>query len=613
MHPNDNFKFYYPSLWEDCFHQGERLPPHEIHAGLYSLFLCAGHSTGLYPILLESLGPQNANAAMDYAMFIVSERSSASYLMPDFSLDQLLFSETHYSDSWYSDFFERKLTDDAVHRFRAKWLDRCLGKGHRKVWICVDASNNDCAVRDSDLAERGKAKSLKPVNIYSYIWAVSAIDGRPVTWFVNNGGKVDSKAFDRIEKFIVDSGMEIEGFILDRGFATENILRLIRSTGHHYVVMLKSSSLAFRTMFGKHAEEIRCRLSRLVDCKGLFGTVEQTQVFGTGQETANVALYFNPSTGTRRTLALLESISVAYEDVMGQIASGLRADDIAVPPEARGWFSVVADEEGSPRVEFSERMQGRIDGGGYSAIASSKDMSAREISRTYDYRDVSEKQFSILKSQMDGDTTGVHKDSRIKSKIAVCFIASVLRTEIMLACRKLNLPTNKMLREANGLLLALMPNDRYRAIWDLSARMGSLLSLFGLGQEHMDFLAEELNHRRDPIHSQLRAMPPITPGPELEGVKEEEKETPDSRPRRRPGRPKGSRNRKTIEKEALEALAPPKEKRRPGRPKGSRNRKTLEREALEQEALQRGRRKPGRPKGSKNKKPLEGEKLGGIS
>ena len=41
-------------------------------------------------------------------------------------------------------------------------------------------------------------------------------------------------------------------------------------------------------------------------------------------------------------------------------------------------------------------------------------------------------------------------------------------------------------------------------------------------------------------------------------------------------------------------------KRKPGRPKGSKNKKTLEREAREARIAE-GRRGPGRPKGSKNK------------
>ena len=80
----------------------------------------------------------------------------------------------------------------------------------------------------------------------------------------------------------------------------------------------------------------------------------------------------------------------------------------------------------------------------------------------------------------------------------------------------------------------------------------------------------------------------------------------EKRPR---GRPKGSKNKKTLEREALQADAPLQEKRPRGRPKGSKNKKTLEREALMANFLQQGKRSRGRPKGSKNKKTLEREAL----
>ena len=49
--------------------------------------------------------------------------------------------------------------------------------------------------------------------------------------------------------------------------------------------------------------------------------------------------------------------------------------------------------------------------------------------------------------------------------------------------------------------------------------------------------------------------------------------------RRGRGRPKGSRNKKTLEREAMGAVPEKAAKRGPGRPKGSKNKKTLEREA----------------------------------
>lgn len=78
----------------------------------------------------------------------------------------------------------------------------------------------------------------------------------------------------------------------------------------------------------------------------------------------------------------------------------------------------------------------------------------------------------------------------------------------------------------------------------------------------------------------------------------------DNKPKRR-GRPKGSKNKKTLEREAILATKAPSKKRGRGRPKGSKNKKTLEREAMEAVSGKQIKRRPGRPKGSKNKKTLE--------
>ena len=73
-----------------------------------------------------------------------------------------------------------------------------------------------------------------------------------------------------------------------------------------------------------------------------------------------------------------------------------------------------------------------------------------------------------------------------------------------------------------------------------------------------------------------------------------------------PVRPKGSKNKATLAREAREEAERVASKRGPGRPKGSRNKKTLEREAKEAELARLAKSKgSGRPKESKNKpKPL---------
>lgn len=606
MHPNENFKFLYPKLWVQYYGES-RLQPHELHIGLYGLTLSAGWTTGLYPMLQKDFGPLNANAVLDYAMFSIRHRADSTDLMRDEMAQQLLFSDSLRSDSWYSDFFENQLSADIIHQFRMDWLKRFAAQGGTKVWLCIDGSNNDCTISESRIAEPGNSKSHKAVNIYSYMWAVSSEDGRPVTWFLNNGGKVDAKAFEKMIRFLAAAGIEVEGVILDRGFADAGVMRLIRELGYRYVVMLKSSALAYKTMLEKYAETIRWKVAHVINDKGIFGVEERTRVFANGTEEACVGLFFDGIRGCRKSLDDIARVLKSRQEIKAQILGGKQLSKLKIASDMKPYLKLTGTED-VPAVELcAERLQEAIDRHGFNAIASSEDLPAEKISEIYDYRDISEKQFSALKSQLGADVTRVHDDQRIEAKLAVCFIAAILRTEIELACRKLELDTNKSLREADRTVLTLMPNDEYCAVHDYSKRMAQLYAEFGLSDEHLDFFAQEVNSRRNPVHSQTRTMPLfLTPAPKRKPGRPAKKKDPEEaeRPKRKPGRPKGSKNKKTLEREALQATMPAPVKRKPGRPKGSKNKKTLEREALLAAPPKRGR---GRPKGSKNKSTLERE------
>lgn len=213
-------------------------------------------------------------------------------------------------------------------------------------------------------------------------------------------------------------------------------------------------------------------------------------------------------------------------------------------------------EDGKPMLRYDyAAWQCAADEKGYHAIASSTDKTAEEMHQLYRLRDVSEKQFSILKSQLNGNTTRVHAEASIESRLCTAFIASLLRTTVQLACETLDLDINVMLRKADGAYLRYMPGDRYEAIHNLSTDFKKLLGQFEVAEGHLDHFAAEIEGRRNnAIQSETRILPELD-------VK------------RGPGRPKGSRNKKTLEREAQKAAdgiqSEDQPKRRPGRPQGS--------------------------------------------
>lgn len=294
MHPNELYKYLYPSLWKEYYGEME-LPEHELHAGLYALALGIGYKTNLYPILHEVYGPLYGNAIMDYAMYSILERTDTSQLFPDRMAQQVLFSKEVYSDSWFSDLFRKQMTGNANYQFKIRWIKDSVSSGVTKVWLSIDGSNNDCTVSRSDLSEHGNTKSHTNSRIVSYIGAVSAKDGRPVTYFVNNGGMADCKAFQEIAAFLKSTGIEIEGVIIDRGFCTHDVLQTIKECGCPYIVMLKSDNYGHTQMMAEFADTIRWKVPYVVNNKGMFGIADRKQIFGQYPEEAYITCFLTES------------------------------------------------------------------------------------------------------------------------------------------------------------------------------------------------------------------------------------------------------------------------------------------------------------------------------
>jgi len=195
---------------------------------------------------------------------------------------------------------------------------------------------------------------------------------------------------------------------------------------------------------------------------------------------------------------------------------------------------------------------------GFFSLASSKALTAKEANDIYVLRNSSEEQFSMAKSQLGYDTTGAHYTEGIKAKLALTFISAIIRNELVKACRESGLSTNRMANELNQICMHMNGKDEYFVCHTENQRQILLMKACGVLPCDLDRVAEAENKRLsssepDPFHR----YPAHAEGNEAS--------------RKRPGRPKGSKNR--IAKKAVETM--PEEERKRGRPPGSKNKKTI--------------------------------------
>jgi len=595
MHPNTMFRQLYPNLWEEYYGESG-IKRHVKRCGLYALSLGAGWASGLYPLLSEAYGPKTANLVMDYAMYSMQHHTNVAQTFGDSMADSVLFSERIASENRLSELFREGLDEENTFRFRDIWLDRCVADGLSSVWLSIDGSNNDCDVSNSELVEHGKAKSRLNTGLVSYMYAVDAEKGRPVTYMVYNGSKVDVKAIQGMVSYLKGHGISVAGIILDRAFCGHDVLEMLGQNGYEYIVMLKSNTKGHIDMMTEYGSEIRWNIGSLVGKGGLFGISSRKRLFKDYALEANTTLFFDGRNGSERSITLLDKVLEATSEAEKMFAEG-RVPEI---PEGLRKYISIEEKEGRHVVTLSSaELQKAVDSKGYGTIASSLPFPPAELNRLYHLRDTSEKQYMFMKTQLGGSVTRVHSTEAILGKFAACFAASILRHEILHACQERKLVPNKMLLEMDRIILLLNRNDLYSVVHDESSRQKMLLAAFDIRPEDLDTIAGEFNGREgNPLHGQVRTKPECgaterhAGRPKGSGSKGKVAPADGEKPKRGRGRPKGSLNRKTIERLKNQPENPTSPKRGKGRPKGSKNKPKTS------PVLKRGR---GRPKGSKNR------------
>ena len=492
MVPNRYFKDVYQDLWNEQY-PNKKIPSHEMCIGMYALTLSICTNSGMYKDLQDIYGPVHANSILDYAMFSIMHRSDVSQIYESTMKKEVLFSNKLYSDSWYSRFFSKQLSEDQHHLFRIRWVEHLVENGLKSVWLGIDGSNNDCEARKSFLAKFGFPKSHnKNKTVVGYMYAVDARTGQPVTYFVYEGSVPDCQAFQTMATFLCAFNIEIEGVILDCGFAVEEVFRTIAENKWKYVIMLPANTNAHVRMMEQYSETIRWKSEYMLEDDVLFGTSATEKLFSTHDRVSDICTFFDGSNGSLQSIRISKQILAAKQKIRNAIAGGSRA---SVPRNLRKFLTIEGEGPSRKLIENYEEWDKCMAGKGFFSMAVSEGITPNMANKLYKMRDTSETQYSILKSQEGGHTTRVHRTEGIYSKFALLFISSIIRFEIEASCKQLGLDTNPFIQNLDQIALLYTAEDKYEAVRNLTMDQKALFQLYGVEQDDFEHLSRDFNAR----------------------------------------------------------------------------------------------------------------------
>ena len=620
--PNQNFKSEFPGLFNEVYGDYS-VGDSQLISGIYAVSLKLSAACGLYQTVQYAFGANFGNAIMDYAMMCFASKDNTVYQLNNFLANHMHFSVSALSSSSMTTLLSSKITDSMIVNFKNAWMEEYI-RNHdvAEVWLSVDGTNVDSKLVGSALAAKGNAKSGNSVDIIGQIWAVDASNGMPITWTVIEGNVPDCKAFYNILSQLKESGIKVKGVLLDSGFASEQIMNAIAQLGLEYIIKLKGACNGYDDMFSLYADVIRCNVKHLISRDGLYGCTSKAQVFQKSSEPTTVGLFFHHLNATECSERLNTQVFDAITNAKAAIDTHRTPE---IDSEINSIVSIVKGEKGqadSVAVDYA-KWQKLLDSKGFFAIASSLDLSATEMYPLYASRNASEHAFTQVKSMLGLDTLRGHLDAGVEASIAVSFIAAALRALFVLACASAKSETNLMLGKLKTVVVVNSINDGFHSQFSGDMQVKALFNVLGITNSDLSDLATQMNQISDRVNiSEFRTLCSFDKdgilsqsdrhhlsmqGQTIEPSCIVAKEFDTIPVKRKPGRPKGSKNKRTLERERHEGRQAVKPPAKRGRPLGRKNNKTLAREAAEALLPPKPPAKIGRPKGSKNKKTLERE------
>lgn len=483
------------------------------------------------------------------------------------NIASLLYPKANLTSQRISDFLASIGTQEKQMAFQQAYIRFVMDHYDQDKNILIDSSGLPNSIHFPLTAKN--VHNGKVSNEIRLIFVVQKSTGLPLYYRAVPGNIVDVSTLSRIFLHLDSMGIDISSCIMDAGYNSGDNLDLFYDENH-------KCKIGFITRIGSGDKTFKDLVSRElpnIDRKENFVKYEDRYLFIIKKK---VMVGSNDDNPAWMYLGLDCS---RMSDEQHKLLKRAKRDSLSID-------------------EVYEAMQTE----GVFGILSGEDYTCEEILPAYYQRQAAEQIFDFAKNYTKLLPLRVNNDTTFNGHLLLSYVATCIVKMIQLRLKEANLFFGSRLACLRNQKCTIYQN---RIVTDEPQREANdTYKAFKM------FCPDSIPI----VGGRLEYVPPeagTIPEERRKRTKptaEQKAPTEQDKPKK-PGRPKGSKNKKTLEREAALAAQglTQKVKRGRGRPKGSKNKKTIEREALAAQSCSPVKRGPGRPKGSKNKKTLERE------
>lgn len=502
MIPNEKYLMYFPQA---------ELPDEKqtayrsacLRVGAYMVLRRIVAEYHLDEMLSELIG-KDSGLFMDLAVYTIIAENNAGQYYPDYAYNHPLFTDNMklYSDSKVSDFISRITKSQSVE-FLNKWNEN---RDHReKIYISYDSTNKNCQAGDVDFVEFGHAKDDQNKPVLNYSIAYDRNNREPLFYEMYPGSIVDVSQLQYMLEKAAGYGYRRVGFILDRGYFSQENIRYMDKSGYDFVIMMKGmkkyASELVRTYRGTFEEH---RRHSIRDYK-VSGTTAKGRLFPSDEKDRYFHIYYSEHKRITEREQLEEKIdrmAAALENQQGK-------EQFECPSAICHYFEPVYHTQGDVKTfllarERQDVIDSEIKLCGYFILITSAKMSAEEALDLYKSRDGSEKLFRGDKSYLGNKSFRVHGNESINNKIFIEFVALIIRnkfyTHLKEQMRKSERKDNFMtvpaaLKELEKIEMIRQTDGNYRLHHAVTANQKEILKAFDLTERNIREQALGINQK----------------------------------------------------------------------------------------------------------------------
>lgn len=480
------------------------------------------------------------------------------------NIASLLYPKANLTSQRISDFLASIGTPEKQIAFQKSYIAFVMEHYNQDKNILIDSSGLPNNIHFS-MTERN-VHNGKVSNEVRLIFVVQKSTGLPIYYRAVPGNIVDVSTLSRVFLHLKSMGVDVSSCIMDAGYNSGDNLDLFYDENHKckigFITRIGAGDKNFKDLVSKELAHIETK-ENFVKYEDRYLFIIKRPVM-VGSKKDNPAFMFLGLDCARMTDEQHKLLKRAKRD-------SLTIDEVYSAMQSEGVFGILSGE----------------------------DYGCEDILPAYYQRQAAEQIFDFAKNYTKLLPLRTNNEATFNGHLLLSYVATCIVKMIQLRLKEANLFFGSRLACLRNQKCTIYEN---RIVTDEPRREANdTYKAFGIK------CPDEI-----PItDGRLSYAPPESgtiPKKRKRRAKGDAKTAEDktTAPKRR-GRPKGSKNKATLERETKAAAQGTEPKRGRGRPKGSKNKKTLEREAQEASLGKSEKRGRGRPKGSKNKKTLERE------